>query len=474
MWVAPDVVLSRQAIDDMTRQMTGAPIHAPADEPRQRPLIVNSFSEHLAGVAVHEPPLRLAEIAMGRADALDALGLGSQSVAYLRSRLSAMSNADFDSLVEAVFHAGKATLDRLRHNATLAEHPTALWAPSGDARRLVGQTLLWADHYLVADEVAEHLLRHPDPQRAPEAAEALAREAQLRVLLDAGAIALVPEEVTQVLAADAAYAATEADLERSDLVAWVMSQLQISGPTAREVIFVDAIDANDLGQMYFYAHIDEVDDDGIVTTSALGHRYDPSYDYGPWIEQTRRQVAARRIQEMNFELAVADALGGQFIATSPFHARLLAHKGAVTTPAQGLIWADVPALPNADPDTLVRIAAEDETVQALRSTVRRGMSVASGGAQLAAAAEIAQQLREDATVLQRTIARDRVWKVVAPAVTGMAGLGIGAVAGGPLGAAAAALALAGGLAPAIADHGARKDQAAFAVYLASRRRRDRT
>ncbi|HMJ36762.1 MAG TPA: SEC-C domain-containing protein [Baekduia sp.] len=472
-WIAPDTALAPEAIQDMMRNLRGAPINAPSSEPEQRPRRINAFSQTLAEAAVGAPPLTLKEIAAERVGGIDALGLGSEDVTYLRSRLADFSPEAHEELLGVIFRAAKSTLDRLRHDATLVDAPTALWARSGDARRLAGQTLLWADHYLVADRVAAHFLDCPERGRLAGAAEGLAAEAQLRPLLQAGAVALVPEEAAEVLVAEEAYATTDESLAQEAFVVWVMSQLQISGPTEREVVFVNALDAHDLGEMFFHARIDEANDDGRFTTSMLRRRYDPAYDYKPWIAQVRRQVAAHRIQQLNFDLAVAETLGGQLLATSLFDARLLGRLGRDAATPQHLIWADVPMLPTADPDTLVRIAAEDELVEALRRTVRRGMAAAAGPSGQTAAVEIAAQLREDAAQLERTIRRDQIWKLAGPAAAGVAGLGLGAVVG-PLGFAAAALGMAGAVSPLIADRRARREQAAYAVHIADRVRRRRS
>lgn len=473
-WVAPDVALEPEAIEDLTRQMTGAPIWTPSDEPAQRPMIVDSFSAQLARVPAKDPLLSLAQVGMMRNDGIAALGLASEDEHFLRERLSSMSDADHAALVQVVFSSGKETLDHLQAVAAAQQSPTAVWAGDADPRRMAGQTLLWADHYLAEDRVAEDLLRRPEREQAETLARAFAREARLRALLAVGAIALVPQAVISVLTSDVTYAATEGDLDNTELVSWVLSQLMVEGPTAREVAFVTARDHDELGQMYMYGRIDQDEhgraievDEGVFQTSSLVHRYDSQHDYEPWIAQMRRQSAARLLQNFNLDLAIAEAVGGHYVARTPFAGRLLVHKGREPALPQPLVWADIPALPQADAGTLARIAAEDETVHALRRTIRRTFSVAGGQAS-ASAQELALQLAEDADALERTIVREDRWKLAIPASLSAAGIAIGALAGGPLGAAAGALGGLAGLAPIRADTAARRENPAYAVVIARR------
>jgi hypothetical protein len=467
-------MLSAEALQDLMAQMRGSPVWAPSSEPTQRPLIVEALSVRLASLARASPSLTFRQIALERMDAIDALGLGSEDPEYLSQRLTELAPADWEALAAAVFQSGKATLDRLREHAEAPESPVALWAGGADAFRVVGQTLLWADHYLVDDATAEVLLESPERPEPRQLCDALARESRLRPLLEVGILLLVPEQVAHVLVAETAYAATAVDLEDPAFARYVVDQLWLEGPTAREVLFVHARDGDDLGQMFFYGRMDEANDDGTFT-SALAHRYDPGHDYRPWMDQVLRQTAARRVQHLNLDLAVAAAVGGRRLALTPFEARLLRQKGAIAAEPSPLLWADVPSLPSADPATLARIANEDATVAALRQTVRRAMSAAGGseGGRIAAE-EIGVQLREDAQSLQATIRRDHLWRIAMPSGLGAAGLVIGAVAAGPVGLVVAALGTAAGLVPAIADHGAHRANAAYAVLLADRSRRDRS
>jgi hypothetical protein len=413
--------------------------------------------------------LALSQIAVMRSDGIDSLGLGSDDPDYLEKRLNSFSDQDHEALIKLIFSTGRATLDRLLANTGEQEPPTALWAEGADPRSIAGQTLLWADHYLADDAVAGQLLHHPEKDALRHLARPLAREMSLRPLLETGVVALVPLEVASLLVADDAYSATEHDLAVAPLVDWILSELVVEGPTAREVIFVRARDHDDEA-MYIYGRIQGMDDAGVVTSTSLTHSYDPDHNYGPWIDQSKRQVAARLLQGINMSVAVAHALGGHALATTPFVGRVLARKEHPSNPAQSLVWADVPTLPQASATALAKLAHEDETVEALRRTVRRSFAEAPG-VDAAAARELAEQLHEDARVLNRTMRREQRWKLVAPASLSLAGIGIGGLTGGPLGVVAGALGGLAGLVGTRAERAAHRENPAYALLFAQRERR---
>ena len=91
-------------------------------------------------------------------------------------------------------------------------------------------------------------------------------------------------------------------------------------------------------------------------------------DYGPWIDQTRREYIEHVVHGVNKQVAVAGAFGADWVTTSPFKQRLLMRRGGKPASAQALIRADVPQLSGASARALARVAAEDEAVHALRET----------------------------------------------------------------------------------------------------------
>jgi hypothetical protein len=73
-----------------------------------------------------------------------------------------------------------------------------------------------------------------------------------------------------------------------------------------------------------------------VLTQMLGP-YDPGFDYGPWIAQTRREYIASVVQAVNKQVAVADAFSADWVTTSPFKRRLLMRRGGTPASAQALV-----------------------------------------------------------------------------------------------------------------------------------------
>ena len=279
----------------------------------------------------------------------------------------------------------------------------------------------------------------------------------------------MPDGVATVLTNEVVVTATNADLKRRDLTKWVMSQLVIDGPTARSVAFVSARD--DLGRgpgmFYLHANIDSSKiHSGVFGFEAL-HGYDAEFDYQPWLDQIRRQTAAALVQDVNRELAIADAFGASFVTRAPFRARLLNRRGQSIGAPGATVWADVPLLPQLAAKDLVAISRSDETVEALRAEMRRAFRFVEGDQAYEAAVGFVDDLNEATAALERQIRRERSWTLVLPAGA-LAGSAAIAVSGG---AAAVAGALVGGLGLAqyLNSVKARRTNAAFAFVLAKRR-----
>lgn len=136
-YIAPDVLLPRDELERLTSQMTGSPIYGPSDEPRQRPYRVSAFSEHLARVEPRVPTVALADLGRQRFAGLEDLGLADPT--RLSQRLGNLSDDDHEALVHLVFGLARATIDRLREQASLEERPTALWRRSAVRRGWYGR-----------------------------------------------------------------------------------------------------------------------------------------------------------------------------------------------------------------------------------------------------------------------------------------------------------------------------------------------
>jgi len=94
-------------------------------------------------------------------------------------------------------------------------------------------------------------------------------------------------------AADAIQARTEADLRTRSLIEWIDAQLVMEGPTARECVHYSAIDDDEQDVSFrAYPRIIAVDDASRHILQRMLGPYDPGFDYGPWIAQTRREHIA--------------------------------------------------------------------------------------------------------------------------------------------------------------------------------------
>jgi hypothetical protein len=170
---------------------------------------------------------------------------------------------------------------------------------------------------------------------------------------------------------------------------------------------------------------------------------------------------------VNEQVAIAGALGASWVTTSPFRQRLLLRRGGRPAPAQALIRAGVPQLSGASAKALARVAAEDETVEALRQVTRESLHAMRDlppASQREAAAELGRKLEAKAEALRKDMARTRRWKLAAPGVTAAAAgaATTAAVAIGTAGPMAGTIDLLTGLASALAT------SAAALPYLADR------
>lgn len=467
LYVSPDVVVPRPVIDSMIAQLKGEPIHMPSPDPVQRAQRVPELTTRLAALAARRPSVSLPELGRLRFELLDQMGLSEKQT--VASRLAGFSADDIEALSYGVIDLAKSTLDRLLEQASGDEHEVILWAEPHDLIRLVGQTLLVADRYLARDPLMSALLRGAP---ARELGAPLGKLLELRPLVEAGLVVLVPDELGTVLTNDAVVAATERDLKRRELTDWVMGELSVDGPSARSVAFVSARDDLQRGPGMFYLHADidasKLDETGLVGFHAL-HAYDASFDYRPWLAQCRRQSAAKLIQELNRELAIAEVFGGSFVTRAPFRARLLSRRGEDVGGPAATVWADVPWLPDVAAKDMVAISRNDETVEALRAEVRRAFRFVEADRAHEAAVGLVADLERASEVLRRQIGRERAWTLAVPAGAAVGSMAIAATGG--IAAAAGAAVSAFGLAQYVAAAKARRANPAFAFVMAARRAR---
>ncbi|MFG3643584.1 SEC-C domain-containing protein [Micromonospora sp. NPDC047762] len=451
-WLSPT---TRVARGGMHVPPDGVAITIPTGRPNARPVEVPPAIRALLAAPAPVATLPLTVLGKHRFDLYD------------------HTERDRDALAESVAGIAVAVMDALSALSRLPEpHPTVLWNDEVDPGRLVGQALLFADHVCVPDRVFAALVTGRDDDTVREA---ITQQRQLRPLIEAGLVVPVPKALGVAAQATAVNALTERDLRRRDLTDWVRTQMLVEGPTAREAMFITAID--DLERwphMWMYSRHNQVQTGpaGDTTfTSRLFGTYDPTHDYGPWREQNLDKAVGAYLRRANERLVTGEVFTAGYFTTSPFQARLLARKGALPDqPAQAAVWADIPILPAADPATLARAAAEEEAVEDLRHRVRSAMHGARDlGTRADALTRLGEDLAHASRQLERTIRTERRWNVIAPVLGGIATIALGA-AGGPAGIAAGALGTATSLAPYFATRTNRRRNAAYLFYLASRSR----
>ncbi|MEU8243368.1 SEC-C domain-containing protein [Actinoplanes missouriensis] len=446
-WLSPTTAMARDAL---RQPSTGVPLVLPIGRPEARPTAVDPAIQAL----------------------VDAPGLSPQPLPVLgKHRFEVFDHTEHDraALSDGAAGIAVAVAQTLTDLSLQRDRPTILWNDEIGGDRLLGQTLLFADHVCVPDHVFAALIdgRDDDVIR-----DAIAEQRRLRPLIEAGVIVPVPAALGVAAQADAIDTMTQLDLRREDLTDWVRSQLIVEGPTAREAMFISAID--DLGprQMWLLSRrtvFDEQSDKTGTFAAALLGKYDPTHDYEPWKQQNLDKAVGEHLRRVNERLIAGKVFAADCLTTSPFQARLLARKGALPDqPIQAAVWADIPILPNANPAMLARVAAEEEAVEDLRQKVRnalRGARDLSTG--IDALTALGDDLAHASRQLQRTVRTERRWKVVAPAITGLGAVALGAAGGVPA-IASGALGAAGGLLPYFADRAERRRNAAYLFYLANR------
>ncbi|GIJ08385.1 SEC-C domain-containing protein [Micromonospora andamanensis] len=449
-WLSPTQRVARSGM----HVPDGVPFTMPTGRPEARPVEVPPDIQALLAAPTPATTLPLSVLGKHRFDLYD------------------HTERDRDALAESVAGIAVAVMDALTALSHLPEpRPTVLWNDEVDPGRLVGQTLLFADHVCVPDRVFAALVSGRDDDTVREA---ISEQRQLRPLIEAGLVVPVPKALGVAAQATAVNNLTERDLRRRDLTNWVRTQLLVEGPTAREAMFITALDDHERWpHMWMYSRHIQVQtgpDGETILTSRLFGTYDPTHDYGPWREQNLDKAVGAYLRRANERLVTGEVFTAGYLTTSPFQARLLARKGTLPDqPAHAAVWADIPILPAADPATLARAAAEEEAVEDLRHKVRSAMRGARDlGTRADALTGLGQDLAHAGRQLERTIRTERRWNAIAPAIGGIATIALGA-AGGPAAITAGALGAATALTPYFATRANRRRNAAYLFYLASRR-----
>lgn len=448
--------------------IAGAPLYLPSEREHPRSEFVDRAAMEIAALPMHIPLLAPSKIGLQRFEVLGVFGL--LDPIRVREQVRALTAQDVADLRHGVLELAKATMDTLSEFRSAREPPCVVWAEAIPAERLVGQTLLWADHYLIPDDLATSLLPEaPDLERVDAAIQSVLR---LRPLIELGMVVPVLHDLAVAMAHSEVMNVTQNWLGDSSLLNWVISQILVEGPSARDVIFLSARDDIERAASFFlYGRIDpgSLDHDERTFGTRMLGPYDPGHDYEPWIQQSKRQTAAGMIQSVVREMTIAEALGGTNVTGSLFRARMMDKMGR-STPLESVLWADVPYLPEASAPVLARIAAEDEAVANLRrltGRVFRQVESASGADQITAVAGLVDEISERTDELRATIRAGRKWDGLKAGLAGAA-IGVGAMAGGALGAVAGVAGAAQVGASWAKDRAAMKRNGSFVFWLAER------
>lgn len=460
-WVSPTVSIARGAL---STNRDGVPItmQEDPDRPVAGPLIVPRFCETLSVASGVGAGASFRDLGLERYQALADLGLDDP--ATLESQLTVLSDDALREVGQQLALIGRQALDVLDADRRSPEPRSVLWTDTSQVSAMIGQTLLWADIYVINDPLLEAFLLREEIDR-DSLGSALLGALEMRSLVETGLVVPVPSGVAALIAADAVRRATEYDLADRELVTWVDGELVLEGPTAREVLFVHARDDAEEG---FFTHFRKVrvEDDGRFEMVGL-RPYERDFDYGPWIKTVRNQFIARLVQDMNKDLSIADLFGGEYVTRLPFRARLAARRKAPSAPAIAAS-IEVPWLPGVEPAKLAKLAAEDEAVGDLRTRVSR-LVHASPNPSTARndLSTLVGEIAEDAVgPLNDRLRRDRTWRMAVPGGFMIGGLALGATAG-PIGLAAAALGGAGWAATAWADYKQGKADAGYLFWSAA-------
>lgn len=451
--------LARSAIPSM--MPAGTPLTLPPETPTPRPLSATAFDRAVASSSLDDDPASAQELGRARIALL-------RELAALPERDAPLEGRYVDAIASFAIDAWK-TSSALRR---LTPRRTIVWNEELAADKLIARTMLLADHVLYPDKLLDALASKPTALRLRTLAT---DELKLEHLLRAGHVLPMPDSVAQYTGSVLIREATETALANDSLLKFVRSQLVVEGPTAREVLFINAIDdiENDSG-MWFYGHTgpDAVDENERSIGFRMLQQYDPHHDYSAWIKQESDRATANYLQRTERRLVVADVLGAEYVAASPFEARMLQRRDT-TSPSltNATLWADVPALADLSARDLARMLSAEDAVEDLRARVRIAMDAAPDfGSQISSIRAVAADIEQSSRVLNKRIGTYRSLTLAVPLITGGMGLVVGS-AGGMAGLSGAALGLVGTISPAIAERLNQRREAAFLFTLPKRKRK---
>jgi hypothetical protein len=386
-------------------------------------------------------------------------------------RLPATDDALSDDKIEGILKYALLAYQSAGELSRKRPKPTLLWNEELNPALFLARTLLLADHVFVPDRLLADAVLRPTNQTIRDLAK---NELQDESLIRAGRVISVPNGVAMGLGHDAVTALTKQDLQDPRLIKFTYDQLVFEGPTAREALIVNAKDdLHYAPQFWLHGRIDPetVNRDDRSFGTRMLQPYDPAYDYRPWIDQVTRDAVTYFIQRSAERLTTADLLGAEYVAASPFEARLLSTRSAgdvITGPASAGIWANVPGLANLKSRDLARMLDNDEAVEDLRGRVRVAVATSTTlSDQSTAIAQLAAEIEQASTTLERKIRTERAYSGILPTISGGAGLMIGA-AGGVLGLASAGLGILTGFLPYLGSRRNNRREASYLFVMARR------
>jgi len=461
-YLSPTVTIADGAL---TVDEGGVPLTLPVDEPTSKPVKYTNWDKQLVEVASE------AEAPMSPVD------LGRLRVEVLRqlAGLPANESEPTDDVKRGVFYLAAESVRTVAGLVQASPKPAILWNEELDASTFMGRTLLLADHVVLPDRIFDALLRRGSNQSLGEAA---AKQLAHAELLASGIVIPVARRVSMVVSASSVVELTDRDLRDTVLVGWVRDQLILEGPTAREALFVRAIDdwSKHAEKFWLHGHLDRdsVNTEDRTFQTRLLQSHDPTFDYGPWIKQVSDSAVGHYVQRTNERVVTADVFGSEYVAASMFEARLLSRrKGAgALPPAQAAMWADVPQLRDLSAPDLVKVLQNEGAIEDLRQQVRASLATArTPGERVDALTSLAHKLEAASHRLERTAGSNRAWQGAVPAGLGAASLVIGAFFGGLPALAAGAAGALGGIAPYLGARLNSRREAAYLFVTARRRQR---
>jgi hypothetical protein len=121
--------------------------------PQAPPVFVDEAVRALAAVEPPQPPLSYGDIGALRYGLLDMHGITDPAAVRAGAHDQPLERLIPD-LAAGALQLARASMDRLTADSTSRRPPVVLYSDAADVRRIVGQTLFWADHYLTSDHIA--------------------------------------------------------------------------------------------------------------------------------------------------------------------------------------------------------------------------------------------------------------------------------------------------------------------------------